>query len=323
MIWGGWRVSGTADQVRIVIDETSFDFSGIEPGQIGFFLSQFNDALSDFRLMGLKVWKPPLFAYTPCVGEQDLYSYLPDAISPDVMRRFFGLLDKSDEWDAEFPRCSEAEINGGPRQSAWSVCFALTAIISAHGVSCLVFPGSARRGFLDVASDIGARQVLFFAAVNEMLPFWRGLYELENIPEGEFYQLTGWAFPDLIFHPDLSFRRFEGSYLGLRQQIILHLGALNDHFLREYRTLSATGRIGDIEVYFQAYGVDGVSRESVKTHRNVKAMREREVEFKGKPVVCEWHSKLRPNIDRIHFAFGDEFGEKILIGIFVSHLTIK
>jgi hypothetical protein len=176
---------------------------------------------------------------------------------------------------------------------------------------------------LDVAADIGAWQVFFFAAVNEMLPFWRELYELEDIPEEEFYQLTGWAFPDLIFHPDLSFRRFEGSYPELRQLIILHLGALNDHFLQEYRTLSAAGRIGDIEAYFQTYGVGGVSRESAKTHRNVKAMREREVEFNGKLVICEWHSKLRPNIDRIHFAFGDEFREKILIGIFTSHLTIK
>jgi hypothetical protein len=316
-------VSNSADQVRVVIDETSFDFNGMEPEQIELFLSQFNDALSDLRFNSLKVWKPPLFAYTLCAGEQDLYSYLPTAIDPDIMRRFFGLLDKSGEWDAGFPRCDEVEISGSTRQSAWSVCYALTAIISVHGVACLVFPGSARRGFLDVTSDIGNGQVFFFASANEMLPFWRGLYELENIPEEEFYQLTGSAFPDLIFHPELSFRRFDGSYLELRQLILLHLGALNDHFLQEYRTLSASGRIGDIEAYFSAYGVGGLSRESVKTHKNAKAMRTREVEFDGELVMCEWHTKLKPFVDRIHFAFGDEFEEKILIGIFVDHLPLE
>jgi hypothetical protein len=313
-------VPSSADQVRVVIDETSFDFSGLEANQIDLFLSQFNDALSDLRLKGLVAWKPPLFAYTSCIDEQDLYSYLLGAVDPDVMRRFFGLLDKCPEWDASYPRCDEVKISGKALQSAWSVCFAATAVISGHGVACLVFPGLVQRGFLEIISDIGQCQVLFFALADDMMPFWRELYELENISEQEFYQFVDRAFPSLIFNPDLSFRRFEGSYLELRKLIIQHLGALNDHFLEEYRTLSAAGRVSDIESYFSLRGVGGVSRESVKTHRNVGAMRLREVDFHGMRVICEWHTKLRPNVERIHFAFGDEFGGKILIGIFVDHL---
>lgn len=315
-------MSSSADLIRVVIDETSFDFNGLDVNQIDLFLSQFNDALSDLRLKDLEAWKPPLFAYIPCIGERDLYSYLLDAVDPDVMRRFFGLLDKSPEWDDRYPRCDEAEVNGKARQSAWSVCFAVTAVISGHGVACLVFPRIAQRGFLEISSDIGQCQVFFFAFADEMLPFWRELYELENIPEQEFYRFADRAFPDLIFHPDLSFRRFEGSYFELRGLIIQHLGALNDHFLEEYTTLSAAGRVGDIEAYFSLRGVGGVSRESVKTHKNVGAMRAREVEFNGIAVICEWHTKLKPNIDRIHFAFGNEFGDKILIGIFVDHLPV-
>jgi hypothetical protein len=164
----------------------------------------------------------------------------------------------------------------------------------------------------------------FFAFANEMLPFWRELYELENIAQQEFCRFVDQAFPSLIFHPDLSFRRFESSYLELRRLIIQHLGALNDHFLEEYKTLSAAGRVSDIESYFSLRGVDGVSRESVKTHKNAGAMRLREVEFNEMRVICEWHTKLTPTADRIHFGFGgefgDKFGNKILIGIFVDHL---
>lgn len=312
----------SADPLRVVIDETSFDFSGLDENQISLFVSQFNDALSDLRLKGLEAWKPPLFAYTPCNDEKDLYSYLVEAIDPDVMRRFFGLIDKSPEWDDGYPRCDEVEINGKARQSAWSVCFAVTAVFSGQSIACLVFPGSGQRGFLAIGSDIGQCQIFFFVSPDEMLPFWRELYELENLPEQDFYRFVDRAFPHLIFHPDLSFRRFEGSYLELRNLIIHHLGALNDHFLDEYRTLSAAGRVGDIESYFSLRGVGGVSRESVKTHKNVGAMRLREVEFNGIRVICEWHTKLKPNVDRIHFAFGDEFGDKILIGIFVDHLPV-
>jgi hypothetical protein len=317
-------VPSNADHVRVVIDETSFDFNGLEANQISLFLSQFNDALSDLRLKGFEAWKPPLFAYTSCMDEQDLYSYLVGAIDPDVMRRFFGLIDKSPEWDEGYPRCDEVEINGKARQSAWSVCFAITAVISGHGVACLVFPRTVQRGFLTISSDIGHCQVFFFAFADEMRPFWRELYELENVPEQDFYRFVDQAFPSLIFHPDLSFRRFEGSYLELRKLIIQHLGALNDHFLEEYKALSAAGRVSDIESYFSLRGVGGVSRESVKTHRNAGAMRLREVEFNGMHVMCEWHTKLRLTTDRIHFGFEGEFGnkfsDKILIGIFVDHL---
>jgi hypothetical protein len=313
-------VPNSADQVRIVIDETSFDFSELESTQIDLFLSEFNDALHDLRRGGLEVWKPPLFAGTSCLNEQDLYSYLLIATDRDIMRRFFSLVDKCPEWDASYPRCDEVEVSGRTQQSAWSVCFAVTAVISGHGVACLVFPGFEHRGFLPVVSDVGRCQVFFFSSADDVMYFWRGLYELEDIPERAFFQSVDRAFPKLIFHPDLTFRRFQGSYQRLRDHVVQHLGELNDHFLEEYRTASAAGRVSDIEAYFSSRGVGGVSRESVKTHRNVRAMRLREVEFNENRVLCEWHTKLRPETDRIHFAFGDALEDKILIGIFVDHL---
>lgn len=310
----------SADQIRVVIDETSFDFRDLTFSQLDLFLDQFNDALQDLRRDGSAAWKPPMFAETPCLDEHELYNYLLLNADRDVMLRFFSLLDKAVEWDPGYPACDEVQWPGAEPVMALSLSFATTAAVSRHGVACLVFPGSQRRGFLEVASVIGHSELFFFAMAAEIVHFWRRLYELENLAEPAFFELAGRAFPNLIFHPRLTFRRFQGSYRDRRNQVVLHLGGLNDHFLTEYQAASEAGLVSDVEARLAAYGVGGVSMESVRTHRNTKAMHMREVDFNGIKVSCEWHTKLRPEVDRIHFAFGDSFGDKILIGIFVDHL---
>ena len=50
-------------------------------------------------------------------------------------------------------------------------------------------------------------------------------------------------------------------------------------------------------------------------------MRKRDVEYEGIIFRCEWHAKLKREINRIHFSVpSDELAGKILIGVFVSHL---
>jgi len=321
MIWGGWLVpSSNVDSVRLVIDETSFGFDQLDVGQLDTFLSQFNDTLQDLRHSRLEVWKPPLFAYTPSAEGQDLYSYLMVVADRDIMRRFFSLIDKCPEWEASYPRCEEVEVGERSSRSAWSISFAVTAMLANRGVACLVFARSSSRGFVEVRASIGSCRIFFFADALMLKHFWRGLYDLEDIPESSFFGLADRAYPELLFHPDLTFRRFRHAYNEIRGQVVRHLGALNDYFLDAYRSALAAGRPSDVEAYFGSLGIGGVSAESVKTHRNSSAMRLRDVEFDGRQVRCEWHTKLRPEVDRIHFAFGEQFGEKVFIGIFVDHL---
>jgi hypothetical protein len=280
-------VSSDANNIRVVIDETSFDFRGLDSEQLDNFLGDFNDALYDLQHNSLEVWKPPLFAETRCLDENDLYSYVVAAVDRDVMLRFFSLADKCPEWDAGYPRCDEVEIGGDAWRSAWSASFAVTAVKSGRGVACLAFPASRHRGFLTVNSSLGQCRIFFFFFASEISFFWRGLYELEDIPEHDFFQSANRAFPSLILHPDLTFRRFQGSYRERRGQVLQHLGELNDHFLEEYTAAAAAGRASDIESYFGSRGIGGVSRESVKTRSNAQAMRLREVEFNGERISCE------------------------------------
>jgi hypothetical protein len=159
--WEGWRVPNDANNVRVVIDETSFDFHELELRQLDLFLDQFSDALYDLRHDSMEAWKPPLFAETSCLDENDLYTFVAATVDRDVMLRFFSLVDKCPEWDGDYPRCEEIELAGETSRSAWSASFAVTAIKSGHGVACLTFPGCQHRGFVSANSSLGQCQIFF------------------------------------------------------------------------------------------------------------------------------------------------------------------
>jgi len=96
------------------------------------------------------------------------------------------------------------------------------------------------------------------------------------------------------------------------------IGVINDHFVAEYRRCN--GIPYDVQAALGKYHCD-LSPESPKTRSSPKLMRQREVSFNGRTYRCEWHAKLEPNRNRIHFAMmDDQFAEMVLIGIFVEHL---
>ena len=48
-------------------------------------------------------------------------------------------------------------------------------------------------------------------------------------------------------------------------------------------------------------------------------MKQRDAVFEGKTYRCEWHSKIEPHRNRIHF-FPPPVGSEIVVGLFVDHL---
>lgn len=148
----------------------------------------------------------------------------------------------------------------------------------------------------------------------------RWLIEERNVTKDQFFSLWETAFPNLQKSDDLSFRRFHGNFTALRDDVVNHLGFLNDHFLTlwqqcnmDFPSVMARARSG--------CHID-LSNESSKTRRSKSKMKKRVAHFSGKPVVCELHTKVRPNINRIHFhpPISDIALKKMLIGIFVDHL---
>jgi hypothetical protein len=124
-------------------------------------------------------------------------------------------------------------------------------------------------------------------------------------------------FPNLVFSHSAWSRvgTLSGSSGDLAGLLVLHLGVLNDHAPRIWRNRATTG---SREMEFGSLGVEA-SPEGPRIHRFEKAMKDRTFEFDGRELVCEWHTKLKPNIDRVHFYVENE---TTYVGAIVDHLLI-
>jgi hypothetical protein len=153
---------------------------------------------------------------------------------------------------------------------------------------------------------------------DELARVWRQAYRDEHSADPT--QLEAFAskmFPAIEFSSDAwkRLRTLVGAPEEITTSIIEHLAVLNDFAAVTWAdTLSTDGRQA-------ALGARGVtsSPEGPKTHRDKKAMRSRDFQFDGGQVRCEWHTKLRPDVNRIYFAVSNG---KVLVGVIVDHLPI-
>ncbi|WP_157981702.1 hypothetical protein [Protaetiibacter intestinalis] len=135
-------------------------------------------------------------------------------------------------------------------------------------------------------------------------------------------------FPALTFHPSAwnGIGSLQGDRGELRDALIHHLGVLNDSVVQlwemESETLARQSALGAMGVV--------ASPENGNTRRNSGAMAARRFVFDGQIVSCEWHTKLRPNINRIYFSVGqrppresegDDPIDTVFVGAIVDHLT--
>lgn len=248
------------------------------------------------------------------------------AVSKDTLRLLALELDKCVSWSEEEPAAVEpvtirpvGEQNHDPAEEVrlenpLSVGIALAAAKQAM-MACLVFPSAHRRGWYASIGD-EAQQVYFFSGEGQLSDFWRRLFAAERIPEADFFTIAPYAFPSLAFHPELSFRKFDGQYRDLRDRVVRALGIINDHFSAALaRHAGMTHRVnGELG----SHGLE-VTLESSSTRGSAQLMGHRMVSWDGHEFCCEWHAKLEPHRNRIHFSQPLPDG-RILVGIFTSHL---
>ncbi|WP_435092156.1 hypothetical protein [Clavibacter michiganensis] len=122
-------------------------------------------------------------------------------------------------------------------------------------------------------------------------------------------------FPDIEFS-DGSFARIRtltGSEDDNVAGLVRDLGVLNDAAQDLWSSYTNTH---DREVAFGALGVTA-SPEGPSKHKNRKAMDARIFSFTEGDVMCEWHTKLRPDINRVYFAVSKG---KVKVGLITDHL---
>lgn len=316
--------SATAGNVaRLVLDESSLDFRCLADSEIQLHLDELSDAIQELRTDGeTTVACPPMWDGVECLDGCQLYQFLSreheSSVDRDTLVRAFRLLSSCPEWTADEESDISVFINGEEVPTALSVGYALGRAVARHGVACLVFGASRRRGLLPVRGLIGEANIYFFAAAADLPMFWRFLFSFEDVREGDFFALGEVAFPNLVLHPGLSFNKFDGAYSDLRDRVVGILGALCDHFADEYAR--CRGLPYETQAAMGQYHVD-LSPEAPKTRGSDRLMRLRRRDYQGVEFTCEWHAKLERHRNRIHFALpAPELEGKILIGIFDEHL---
>jgi hypothetical protein len=304
---------------RFVIDDAGFEFHDEQATSLESTLKLFLDLLdyAQDTKRGVVRWSE--IWYVVAASGQALVDLLftPSEIDRDVRLLCGSRLHKIQCWDDSLNPPSSVRCDGTDLPLAPGIGLCLLAAHQRHGVACLTTNQARRRGALDVASpNTSTGTVTFLVEPADGPAFWRSTVELEDLDAGQFASVSHLAYPRLRFAPDIwvQVRRFEGAFRDLRHQLARDLSGLNDHVLDVWRDHVEPNRIA-AEMGSRA-GVD-CSRDSPKTHRNAEAMAERRVEFDGKPVICEWHTKLERNRNRIHFAV---LGGEIFVGVFAAHL---
>lgn len=151
---------------------------------------------------------------------------------------------------------------------------------------------------------------------NALADAWRSAYLSDH--RSDYSMLEAFAsemFPAIEF-ADSAWSKLgslDGSPQEIVEGVISHLGVLNDFVVELWNREVTTGAR---EAQLRALGVVA-SMESPNTHRNRTAMRARSFKFGERTVLCEWHTKLRPDVNRIHFAVNEG---RVFVGTIIGHL---
>ncbi len=187
--------------------------------------------------------------------------------------------------------------------------------------AALAFGKISRSGELSLAAaGAGSDAVTCFVLTNssQLSRFWRDVFSRYEYTPMEIGRNSRYAFPDLTFAEKIwsQATRFEGRWVDIRGQLIHCLGGINDGASPIFSLFPQNAdRIAHLS---GDHGVD-CSPDSPRTHKNAAAMKERQVVFEGRKISCEWHAKLEPHRNRVHFAVD---GESVFVGIFAAHLTV-
>jgi hypothetical protein len=254
--------------------------------------------------------------------------YSPDVahlLDDELRRTLRVMVDRCVELENTYrPPDTRTEV-GGCSSDSISTSYAHDRALESHAVALLCMtPAAPPEGAHSVKVRRHEREAaLFYVSKRSgLLAFLRAIPDVEDLDPGIFMQHAVRAFPDLFFVGGLADQasRFSKPFRQIRPVLTRHLSALNDDFLASFKLMKAEPTA--VSRHFAATSGVDATVESAKTHKNKKAMKRRNVTIDGVALCCEWHTKLEPVRDRVHFHPGTPHvgGGRVVIGIFCEHL---
>lgn len=304
---------------RFFLDEDGFAFTDERPQPLQQTLEAFLDLLDEVERTGeVLAWEGIWDIEAGSGRTLAALLFEPDDIDRDVRRRAGIRFDKIKKYDDSLNPSLTSTCNG--HDTGISPGISLCGRMRRQGrvAACLTTDQSGRRGDVDItdgpASPISAP---FLVEPNQVRKFWRLVLDIERPVGVELQEVAAWAFPQSEFAPGIwsQVRRFAGPAETARRLLLLNLAGLDEHaptiWQEEVQPHLIAAKMNALA------GVD-CSLESPNTRGNAAAMREREVDFGGRTLLCEWHAKLERHQNRIHFRVQDR---RVHVGLFTDHLS--
>lgn len=228
-------------------------------------------------------------------------------------------------WDAENFDLPDGEILFNDNQAACaSIMFIVTKALAGESMGIISQLPPKGVGVCNASVDRASTCVFHVGLDTRLDQFYRFQICFEKVSREDFGKWVHLSFPRLRFALEISsqLRRFRQNFDDIRDIVVGHLASVNDEFLD---LLVAGAQLPDACDRIRSTCGVSISPESPNTHRNAIAMREREVQFRGNKIVCEFHTKLTPTHDRIHFSptvrSEADDSKYIVVGPFAEHLT--
>ncbi len=304
---------------RFVVDENSLMLDRVPAGEQEAEIESMIGELQALQEGGERVDILSGWGSISCFEGEDVANILAhgNLFDRDSSSLLLRLLGRCGAWDEDPATVVDDEVvvDQEPHNS-FGIAWARKMVMAGCGMAIIAATHRFRGGThtVDQLTQPAPVDVVFVATPADHSTFYRTLYSVENVPEGEFFEIAVKAFPDLAFAPTVNFQHFQGAYVHRRPEVVHHLSLINDRFLELYKAEFGSSRNISMRLGIDV-SIEGDNRKSEAL------MRHRDAKFMGRVYRCEWHSKLEPHRNRIYFHSGDEGTDgRVLIGIFHQHL---
>ncbi|NVB37142.1 hypothetical protein G6O69_04820 [Pseudenhygromyxa sp. WMMC2535] len=317
--------------LRHIVDESGLQVGSRSPEKITECFEELLARLERARERGEAIATSSEFYDAPVTAEHVLHEVLYTGDSPiedrDLKQRLSAAFDKLlsfwDEDEALLPLVEALDVFiGSERVFAPSLALAHAFRASARALGCLNLRSSGRKGQVPVSVGGRVQPLHFVVDEASQRALFREAIEIEDMDEGRFAENAASAFPDLSWVEGVwdGLKKFRRPYGEHRRGLTRHLAALDDHGAALFDTLMST-HPEEIGARLGALGVTA-SDENGRTKQDKQARKERTRRYEGEDHLFWWHTKLRPETDRIHFLWRpspDGGASEIVIGLFTDH----
>lgn len=330
--------------MTFIVNGAEWDFTGMAAEAVEYLIERALDFVMTSTDRGEEVKIGDDFQNRPMHGAFTLWELFSEAspvhLRGEIAQELAAWLGRAqryadvDDWPEGFED-SMISVDGAPsihnEDVAWvhySARAGLSAACVTLGASKVVSTTTAT-GSVDVhfiGDDVGRKQ------------FWRSVIVFEGDDLNGLVRHASRAYPNLLFVGNViaHANQLSGGYLASRHLVRHALAVLDDWGHWAFTCAPPAITPGEapppnqdarpsnliVEQRFSGFGLDTAPENpSVRNHR---ASREaRETVLHGRTLYCDWHVKLEPHRNRIHFhAPVPESEDRVVIGMIHEHLPL-